>query len=130
MKAIELNPDTDFPYNTIGSCYSSIGEFNVAIEFFQKSIFHYQNVALSHVNWALALLLQEREEDALKIFEKVKNCYFDATDKKEVLDVYKDEIKFANERLAKSTNQFDINVATMRIIGLQYMIDLINKTFP
>jgi len=129
-KAAELDPFIEIPYNAIGSCYSSIGEFDLAIEFFQKSIFHHQETALAYVHWALALLLQEREEDALKIFEKVKTRYFNTADKQGVLRVNEDEIKFARERIAKSTNQYDINVATMRIIGVQYMIDLINKTFP
>jgi len=126
-KAARLDGSIYQAYNGIGSCYSNLGEFEEAIENFKTSINEYSDYDLPYLNWALALYLQGKEKEALDVFEKVKTRYVSAYKKNVTLEIYKDEIVFAKERIANSTNQDEIRLAEERMKGVQYMIDLIQK---
>jgi len=126
-KAAKLNKSLHNSYNGIGSCLSNLGRYEEAIEYFKIATSSSAYYALAYINWALALYLQGKEKGALEISEKIRNCYFDSNKRDTVLEVYKDEITFANERIAHSTNEDERNLAQERLKGVQYMINLIKK---
>lgn len=125
--AAKLNPSLHNSYNGIGSCLSNLGRFDEAIEYFKIATKSSTYYALAYINWALALYLQGKEEEALKTFGKIKGCRFDSHKKDAVLEVYKDEVTFANERMANSTNQDELKLAQERLRGVEYIKELIKK---
>ncbi len=113
-KAARLDSSIFQAYNGIGSCYSSLGEYDKAIEFFKESINESPSYDLPYINWTLALLLQGKEKEALDVFEEIKTRYEILYKKNIALEIYKDEIVFANERIANTENQDEIRLAEER----------------
>ncbi len=127
QRAAKLDSSFYQAYNGIGLCHLNLGRIEEAIRLFKKSLMLSKDYDLPYINWALALLLRGKKHEALDVFEKIRTQYENAEKRNKTLEIYKEEIVFAKERIASSNDSNVIKSAEEMIRVVQYIIDLIQK---
>lgn len=72
LKAIELDPHYIEALDNIGVCYRQLGQYEIAKNYYNKSIEIFPNGEFAHLNLAIIYQIQKRPSDAIKEYKFVQ----------------------------------------------------------
>jgi len=108
-----------FPHNvqnTIGVCFLHLGDYDNAITRFRKAILMKSSSELAHFNWALALYLQGKKEEALGMYERaVQICRFPEW-------AYKREVEMLKKDLEREENKKFEDLIKAKMEGFEFLM--------
>jgi len=122
-----IDPKFQQIYNAWGSCLSHLGRYDEAILKFQKTLEIDSNYELAYLNWGLVLFWQEKKLEAEEIIRE-------GLEKKDfpqdvLVSLYKMELSSVEGRLEKASNEEERKFLEGRIVGYNWMLELVEKIF-
>jgi len=129
LKAIEISGKDPEAHRQLGYFLLAEEKYKEAIDCFKKSIEIEPLEPMTWINWSLALILQNEEDEAMVIFNKGFEIYINKKDprKKMILKMLNDDLEFKKKYIDSGKVQEMKTSFKAHIKGLKKIISLLKQ---
>jgi len=125
-----MDPEDPEAYRMLGYILLEEQRYDEALEYFQKSVEINDSYSLTWLNWSLALMLQDEDEEAKTKLKKGFELLYHKNEynkKEEVLQVLNKDLAFKQRYLESANDVQRITRFKANIEGLKKIISFLEK---